>query len=222
MMGRSHFISGGITGGLYCTLLELPILHAPVIITVVMFFALVPDVDCPGSTVTQSLPIIGKPISWGISRLSHVVYMATKGPRDEDWEGTHRHLSHTIVFAVAVGGSVMAVSSPWIGQHWGLIYGGAAALGCWTHCLGDSLTIMGCPWLWPIPIAGETWYEIGTPQAIRFHTGGDVEKLFSILVLYPAAFLAFPGVFPIVWSLTHEIITNVMANHHATSAVPVG
>ncbi|MGI0070155.1 MAG: metal-dependent hydrolase, partial [Nitrosopumilaceae archaeon] len=170
MMGKRHFISGATTGGIYCTLLEIPLIFVPAILWVVMFFALVPDIDCPGSTVTKSLPVIGKPISWFIRKLSHAVYMATKGPRDEDWEGTHRHLSHTIVFALVIGTGLGAVLLPWFGPHWALIFGGAAALGCWTHCLGDSLTEMGCPWLWPLPIAGETWYEIRTPSLIRFHT----------------------------------------------------
>lgn len=205
MMGKNHFISGGITGGVYCSLLGVPLIETPVIIVIVMFFALVPDVDCPGSTVTRDLWIIGRPISWFIRRLSHVVYEATKGPRDEDWEGTHRHLSHTVVFALVMGGGLFAATSPFTDEHSALVLGGAAALGCWTHCLGDSLTVMGCPWLWPLPIAGETWYEIRTPRLIRFHTGSGVEHWFSILVLYPGAVLAFPGAWAIICPLMVEL-----------------
>jgi len=216
MMGDQHFISGAITGGLMCSALEIPLLYTPAVIGVVMFFALVPDVDCPGSTVTKSLPLIGTPISWFIRRLSHVVYMATKGPRDEDWEGTHRHLSHTIVFALIIGGGVYAGTVHFVGQHWALIFGGAAALGCWTHCLGDSLTEMGCPWLWPLPIAGETWYEIRTPSIIRFHTGSDTEKLIVRPLIYAGAFVAFPGVavvvLPVVFDLGAHLVRGI-ASH---------
>lgn len=205
MVGRHHFESGAITGGLYCTMIQAPLIEVPALIFVVMFFSLVPDIDCPGSMVTESLPLIGKPISWFIRRLSHAVYVATKGPRDEDWEGTHRHLSHTIVFALFIGAGFGAALSPLVGQHWAIVFGGAAALGCWTHCLGDSLTIMGCPWLWPIPIAGETWYEIGTPRFLRFHTGSTTETAVAWLVIYPAAVLAFPGAFPIFMDLALQI-----------------
>ncbi|ACU39408.1 metal-dependent hydrolase [Actinosynnema mirum] len=52
----------------------------------------------------------------------------------------------------------------------------AAGTGCLVHCLGDALTLSGCPVLWPIPIAGETWYEIRPPRPLRFRTGGPVEQ----------------------------------------------
>lgn len=64
----------------------------------------------------------------------------------------------------------------------------AVALGCVTHCLGDAATLSGCPFLWPLPIAGETWYEIRPPRALRFRTGGAVEKaaVFPIFVVIAA------------------------------------
>lgn len=58
----------------------------------------------------------------------------------------------------------------------GPVLGIAVTLGCVTHCLGDAVTLSGCPFLWPLPIAGETWYEIRPPRALRFRTGGVIEK----------------------------------------------
>jgi membrane-bound metal-dependent hydrolase YbcI (DUF457 family) len=52
-----------------------------------------------------------------------------------------------------------------------VLVGGCTALGCWTHCLGDSCTLAGCPWLWPFRVRGRRWYPIGTPQFLRFRTG---------------------------------------------------
>lgn len=70
----------------------------------------------------------------------------------------------------------------------------AVAAGCLTHCLGDALTLSGCPFLWPLPIAGETWYEIRPPKPLRFRTGGAIETR----LLYPAfvitSVLLVPGV----------------------------
>lgn len=53
------------------------------------------------------------------------------------------------------------------------LLGVAVAVGSWTHCLGDSCTLHGCPWLWPVRIRGRAWYLIGTPRWMRFRTGTD-------------------------------------------------
>lgn len=78
--------------------------------------------------------------------------------------------------------------------------GGAVAVGCWAHCLGDSMTRSGCPWLWPIKIRGRRWYGIGTPRALRFHTGKRGESFVTWGLLAPAvavlAVAAVPGAWP--------------------------
>jgi membrane-bound metal-dependent hydrolase YbcI (DUF457 family) len=200
-------------------------------------FALVPDLDHPGGSASRFLG----PVTGLVSRLlrlcSRVLYALTKGPKDEDCTGTHRHLSHTVLFAVALGWLATGVSA--VGGAWavggviafGLLLGAdvlgdwllvvtaaaagatalrgalddaltastrwvgvAVALGCVTHCLGDALTRAGCPFLWPIPIAGETWYEIRPPRWLRFRTGGRVEQLLIFPAFALAAILLMPGV----------------------------
>lgn len=78
--------------------------------------------------------------------------------------------------------------------------GGAVAVGCWAHCLGDSMTNSGCPWLYPLKIKGQRWYPIGMPRALRFHTGKRGESLVTWVLLAPAvavlAVAAVPGVWP--------------------------
>lgn len=44
------------------------------------------------------------------------------------------------------------------------------------HCWGDSLTLAGCPWLWPIKIRGKRWYDIHT-GFLRFRAGGKIENV---------------------------------------------
>jgi membrane-bound metal-dependent hydrolase YbcI (DUF457 family) len=61
-------------------------------------------------------------------------------------------------------------------------------LGVLVHCVGDALTISGCPILWPIPIGRKRWYPLGPPKALRFHAGAWVE----LKVLMPA-FLVLGG-----------------------------
>lgn len=55
-------------------------------------------------------------------------------------------------------------------------------LGAIVHTLGDSITISGCPMLWPLSIAGRRWYPLGTPSFMRFRAGAWVETR----VLMPA------------------------------------
>ncbi|MER7757024.1 metal-dependent hydrolase [Kitasatospora sp. NPDC097643] len=63
------------------------------------------------------------------------------------------------------------------------------ALGALVHCVGDALTVSGCPILWPIPIGRKRWYPIGPPKAMRFRAGSWVE----IKVLTPV-FMALGAV----------------------------
>ncbi|MEV0682132.1 metal-dependent hydrolase [Actinosynnema sp. NPDC050436] len=88
----------------------------------------------------------------------------------------------------------LAAVAGWIG--W------AVAAGCLVHCLGDALTLSGCPFLWPIPIAGETWYEIRPPRLLRFRTGGPVEQFLVLPACTVAGVLLLPGVWPMLLDLT--------------------
>jgi hypothetical protein len=56
------------------------------------------------------------------------------------------------------------------------------------------LTEAGCPFLFPIPIAGETWYEIRPPRVLRFRTGKKVEKRLIFPVFALLGVLLVPGV----------------------------
>ncbi|MFE5209998.1 metal-dependent hydrolase [Streptomyces sp. NPDC056600] len=59
-------------------------------------------------------------------------------------------------------------------------------LGALVHCIGDALTVSGCPVLWPIPIGRRRWYPLGPPKPMRFRAGAWVE----IRVLMPGFMLA--------------------------------
>lgn len=82
------------------------------------------------------------------------------------------------------------------------LLGIAVAVGSFTHCLGDSCTIAGCPWAWPVPIRGQRWYPIGTPEFLRFRTGTqqvDGEEFLRAamwLAFVPLALLHVPGAYP--------------------------
>ncbi|HIV56869.1 MAG TPA: metal-dependent hydrolase [Candidatus Stackebrandtia faecavium] len=56
------------------------------------------------------------------------------------------------------------------------VLGAAVAIGCIIHTLGDMITKMGCPVIFPIPIKRRVWYEIGLPDSIALRAGSKVEK----------------------------------------------
>ncbi|HEU4947044.1 MAG TPA: metal-dependent hydrolase [Kribbella sp.] len=266
-MGRSHALSGWCAGLVVAPLVGLTSLTevAP-FAAAAAGYALLPDLDHPGASASRLLgPITG--LVSGVVRLtSAALYALTKGPRDENGSGKHRHASHTVaaallfgslaagaatsggrwaVFAVAMFGLVLAadVLGDWLlavvagAGLWtaagnrlpgssaaaavqaglddiGSWIGVAVALGIFVHCLGDSLTRSGCPWLWPLPIRGETWYEIRLPRGLRFRTGGPVEQFVVAPALVAAGVLLLPGALPIaqemfiaIWSSTSEAAT---------------
>lgn len=189
----------------------------------------------PGSRLLG--PLTGT-LSWLLRQASARPYAATKGPRDEDRTGTHRHLTHTLLFAAALGAATAVgteAGGPWavaavtvlavllaenaLGDWLLPVSGGAivwwaasspnelaelsqlagwlgiaVTTGCVAHCLGDAVTESGCPFLFPLPIAGETWYEIRPPKTLRFRTGKTVENALVFPAFTVLAVLLLPGV----------------------------
>lgn len=88
---------------------------------------LLPDIDEDGSIVARSLG----PVGWALSKAVSVL------------AGGHRGATHTIPVAFLVAAAVFAVSRD-------LNLATAALCGYLSHLVGDTLTPMGVPWLWPI------------------------------------------------------------------------
>lgn len=269
MMGRSHCVSGIAAGlALAPALGFTTFTTAAPFVLVTAGCAILPDLDHPSSTVTRSLGPLTGALCAVLRGCSAWLYARTKGPRDEP-EGTHRHLSHTAIFAALLGLvtglaghlvpwsvlgfavcgvslTTLAVGSGsrkvgrkavrclprrhkllrglvrWSVGNWPLLVGGVAgtawaaqqqwdpvaihthlagiswrigvavAAGCLTHCLGDSITSSGCPWLFPLPIAGETWYELRPPRWLRFHTGGRAETCVLVALVIACVLLMQP------------------------------
>jgi membrane-bound metal-dependent hydrolase YbcI (DUF457 family) len=239
MMGKTHCVSGLAAG-----LAAAPLVGLQGAAEVLPFafttagYALAPDLDHPGATASRLLGPVTGLLSRGVRAVSAALYRATKGRRDEDSDGEHRHASHTLVASLLFGGLaamgghlggpyvVVAVlafgllltasalgdwvwfAAAGIVAAWLLAAGGnplgalsqmavsvgvAVAVGCFAHCLGDALTLSGCPFLWPLLIRGETWYEIRPPRALRFRTGGAVERWAVMpLLMVACAVLAWP------------------------------
>jgi membrane-bound metal-dependent hydrolase YbcI (DUF457 family) len=255
MMGVTHAASGMLAGLVLAPVVGLQNIFviAPFAITCAGF-ALLPDLDHPQSTATRQLGPITRLISWVLRRFSGALYQLTRGPRDENVSGTHRHASHTLIFAVLLGSLCWLTTDLWGGaavfvwfalgvilaydrlgrlvlipfavaaagwlwqvdagglgtgpvpafEQSGGVLGVAVAVGRFVHCLGDALTQSGCPFLFPIPIAGETWYEIRPPQALRFTTNAAVERWLVFPAMVIGCVTASPGGWPMVMSVVQR------------------
>jgi membrane-bound metal-dependent hydrolase YbcI (DUF457 family) len=245
MMGHSHALTGWCAGLAVAPMVGLHTLPEVLpFATASAGYALLPDLDHPHATASRFLGPVTRLLSNLLRACSRGLYKLTKGPRDERCQGTHRHMTHTVAFAVFLGWLATGLSE--LGGGWtvggivafGLLLaadvlgdwllvvsvtaaaftayfgglddaltastgwvGAAVTLGCVAHCLGDAVTKSGCPFLWPIPIAGETWYELRPPKWLRFRTGGNVERLLVVPAFTVAGVLLLPGVWGQIVSL---------------------
>lgn len=93
-------------------------------------------------------------------------------------------------------------------QHW---IGLAVALGCWTHLVGDAVTVSGVPMFWPLPLGPrgqhQTWYELHLlPSPIRLHTGKRFERRLVLPVVVAGCVLAAPGVAAHLLPLLEDVL----------------
>jgi membrane-bound metal-dependent hydrolase YbcI (DUF457 family) len=197
-MGRTHQLTGVVAGLALAAAMDATLMETTILAGVATVGSLVPDIDHRNSTITRCVPVLGSVASWLARSGSRALYAATKGRADEDHSGEHRHATHTLAFALAFGALVGLGTALLAGERLGLLVGAAMAAGCFAHCLGDALTLSGCPFLWPVPIRGETWWEIRPPRFLRFRTGGVVERLVVFPACVVAIVLLLPGVWPLV------------------------
>ena len=251
MMGRTHALTGWCAGLAIAPAVGAGTVHQAVAFAATTAgFALLPDLDHPGARASRLLGPVTGALSWLLRHASAGVYALTKGPRDERGKGTHRHMSHTLLFAAGLGaltlwgtraggwyvvagvvlfGLLLAADA--LGDWLLLVAGGAVtwwaltasaagelqqltgwlgvavAAGCVAHCVGDALTESGCPFLFPVPIAGETWYELRPPGFLRFRTGGRVERLIIAPLCLLAALILLPGVVQALVELYDRLFT---------------
>ncbi len=222
MLGRDHALTGAVG-----FMALAPVLHhaIPALPTtpvqlgiggvVAAAFALFPDIDEPGSTVSRKLGPLSRAVSEATNKLA----------------GGHRQATHSILFAVAVffltrlagahplaeavvvGCSFLLVlrmllpkalrhlvgplmvglaglSSWWVFAH---AAGGwlplAAAGGVVLHMVGDTITVEGVPWLW-IPFV-RPLQRLRLSVPLVGHTGSARESvvgsLLGLSVLYCTA-----------------------------------
>lgn len=102
-MGTNHAKLSAACGLLVAPLLGLDDWTALPFALVTAGYGLAPDLDHPGSAAARVGGVVTAGVSHAVRTASARLYAATKGPRDEAWSGKHRHLSHTLLAAAALG-----------------------------------------------------------------------------------------------------------------------
>jgi membrane-bound metal-dependent hydrolase YbcI (DUF457 family) len=169
-------------------------------------FALLPDIDEPGSTVSRKLGLISQTLSGGIRSVA----------------GGHREATHSLFFAAIVGvlcyfanghdwamaiiigaGFMLALRMilpkvlrfsiplfilPFVGAYW--VYHHpllptkvlllATAGGVIWHLVGDSLTVEGVPWFW-LPLVPRL-KDVRIAVPLVGHCGSERETFLGILM----------------------------------------
>lgn len=86
----------------------------------------------------------------------------------------------------ALVAGVLAYATPGVDTTWIWAWGGALALGCAVHCLGDSCTVQGTPYWWPLggDRRNRKWITRWVlPEALRVETGQLGERVVMFFVV---------------------------------------
>jgi membrane-bound metal-dependent hydrolase YbcI (DUF457 family) len=195
MMGRTHSVHGACAGLALGAGLGVSPLWQLVMGGAGAVGALLPDFDTKSSTASRFLGPLTGLVSWVVRGASRLTYAATKGPRDEPGTGTHRHLAHSLVAAVAVGVGVWLLLRPWTPMAPQLA--ASVSAGMVAALCGDAMTVSGVSgFLWPIRIRGERFYECYLlPPGLRLRTGKAAERVVFTVSLVGLTML-LPGVWP--------------------------
>jgi membrane-bound metal-dependent hydrolase YbcI (DUF457 family) len=104
MQGVNHCASGVAVGFAVAPVLGMHTLTAALPFALILGgFALSNDLDCDHAKASTALGPISEFLSFILRKLSKLAFTLTKGPKDKPSAGTHRHLTHTLAFAVGAG-----------------------------------------------------------------------------------------------------------------------
>lgn len=186
MMAPGHALSGATFGLALAPLIPHPVVAGTpltftpvttVFVAITTLCALVPDLDQPGAKLSRMLGPITWGLAWLIKKLSQAVHDATATPLDRSNESGHRSLTHTLAWCLLCG---LAVHQGfyWTSERpWALWAGTAVLVGNLAHLWGDSLTLYGVPFWWPLRIQGQRWHCVHlAPRFLRFGAGAHTKR----------------------------------------------
>lgn len=149
-----------------------------------------------------SVDILGKAYSWGsifaLLIVAFCLQVSMAGIFQTQLKKAKTGLGPFIMAGVSIIGTVIlsrflpnpdnAGSYAWLGVAFGL--------GWLIHILGDLITKMGVPLLFPIKVKGHRWWDVSLPSFMRIEAGGTVENF----LLVPLFYLMIIG--GLVWNIS--------------------
>lgn len=161
--------------------------------------ALLPDIDCPTSTVARSFGFPSVAFSHVVDAISVGFYNLTKGSRDEPRSGGHRTLTHTALFTVALG-VLVSVLAATVGKYAvigvlfitvglalrGLMSDWAKREG-WIVTTGTALAAALVAW-WVLPQGNYWWLGFAVGLGATMHLLGDMITKNGCPILAPMPF----------------------------------
>ncbi|MEX0649732.1 MAG: metal-dependent hydrolase [Candidatus Andersenbacteria bacterium] len=165
-----------------------PVQLGPVVgalaVIMVMIGALTPDLDQPAANLWRRM-LAGRAI----------------GNIFQMFSGGHRHLTHSVIGIVGIAlllrwMIITFINPDFIPQAMALWY--AYMIGYISHPIADTLTDLGVPWFWPIPI------QIKIPpgsRALRVTTGSFVETILFRVGIVIAVTLILRSHWETIWMM---------------------
>jgi membrane-bound metal-dependent hydrolase YbcI (DUF457 family) len=199
VLGPTHAIQG-FGAGLAVALLAPTVLSEPPAIPVMVAFAVVtagaaiaPDLDHPGATASRSLGPITGLVAWLLHHLSGFVYRHTRTRYDQDRDGTHRGITHTVPGALITAGLVAALCR--FAGTWGvtacLFLFALFALRALPPRNSPGFDLVAAAGLaalgwWLLPPVGLTpWIAAAVVLGMVVHCLGDALTLSGVPLLWP-------------------------------------
>lgn len=161
-----------------------------------------------GGSLGGMVEIVGKEFTWGqISSLTVMfifTHLALAGLFEKQVRKARRKygpyllmLSSAVITLITASLLPEGGNYPWLGF--------AVGLGWFVHLLGDAITKMGVPLMFPLKYRGKRWWDVTLPSFMRIRAGGTFEKVVLLPTLTVLTtilvFTSVPAIRDFIWNL---------------------
>lgn len=194
MMGRTHASTGAAAWLSGCTVAAV-LGHPPGVYELAVgtslaaFGAVLPDIDCPSSSIAHSLGPPTRVLAWLVAWAGKRIHAATRTPLDRPDRDGHRTITHGLLFVIVAG-----IGFGWLGVH-GTVWAVAGMTGLAAATALRALKVHGigryvaavavalAGWHWPAPSGW--WQGCAIGAGVLVHNLGDRQTNTGVPLLWP-------------------------------------
>lgn len=144
------------------------------------------------ASISANVEIMGKMFTWGqvfsLFIMFIFTHLAFAGLFESKVRNARRKYGPYVMMAGSAAFTLVAATLLPENETYGWL-GLAVGLGWFIHLLGDAITKMGVPVLFPIKIRGKRWWDVTLPAFMRIRAGGTFEKVVLLPLLTVAVFV---------------------------------